>query len=67
MIWQPDVRDLYRDLRRRILAETEQFLNRCLAHPERVIRIPRIRVGAGSFSPQFARQFWAQVLSEDVV
>jgi hypothetical protein len=66
MIWQPDVRDLYRGLRRRILAETEQFLNHCLLHPEKMVRIPRIRVGAGSFSPEFARRFWAQVLSEDV-
>ena len=65
MIWQRDIRDLYRDMRRRILAETEQYLARCLADPHLAVVIPRVKVGEGSFPPGLSEQFWGEVLGED--
>jgi hypothetical protein len=65
MIWQRDLRDLYREMRCRIIGETERFLTRCLANPRLGRRIPRIQVGKGSFPPGFAEAFWAEVLADD--
>jgi hypothetical protein len=65
MIWQRNVRDLYREMRIRILTETERYLAHYLAHPEQIVRIPRIKVGEASFLPQFADQFWSEVLGDD--
>jgi hypothetical protein len=65
MIWQHDVRDLWREWRRRILGETEQFLTHYLAHPHLAVVIPRIRVGRGRFTSRFAEEFWRDVLGED--
>lgn len=65
MIWQHNVRDLYREMRRRILAETEHYLTRCLTNPHLAIRIPRIKVGEGPFPPGLAERFWSEVLSRE--
>jgi hypothetical protein len=65
MIWHHHTRDLYRDLRRRILAETEQYLNHALCNPRMGVRIPRVRAGCGFFSREFADTFWAQAFAED--
>ena len=46
----------------RAIQETEAFLADCLEHPERAVRIPRVRVGVGSFPPGFALAFWKEVL-----
>lgn len=67
MIWQPDVRDLWREIRGRVLAETEQYLTHYLSHPHLTVVIPRIRVGRGRFSARFAEQFWCDVLGEDAL
>ena len=50
-------------MRRRILGETEAYLTHALRHPEEFVRIPRHRVGHGSFPPRFAEAFWKRVLS----
>jgi hypothetical protein len=48
-------------IRRRMLRETEAFLDDALGHPERQIRIPVIRVGQAEFARGFAHLFWSQV------
>ncbi len=67
MIWQRDLRDLYREMRIRILAETERFLSRCLADPRFAPRIPRIEVGKDRFPPGLAEAFWAEILADDSI
>ena len=49
-------------IRRRMIRETEHFLEDALQHPERRIVIPAIRVGTAEFPRGFAHAFWAQVL-----
>jgi hypothetical protein len=51
-------------MRRRILAETEGFLEYGLRHPEHAVRIPRHRVGLGRFPRAFALAFWYRILSD---
>jgi hypothetical protein len=46
----------------RAIQETEAFLAECLEHPERAVRIPRVRFGAGTFPPGLAAAFWKEVL-----
>lgn len=67
MIWQRDIRDLYRDLRTCILAETEWYLARCLANPRLAVRIPRIKAGEGTFPSGLAEHFWSNVLGESAI
>lgn len=52
----------WRVIRRRMLRETEHFIEQALRHPEQHPRIPVIRVGSGSFTRTFAHLFWAQTL-----
>ena len=54
--------DLCRELRLRMIRETEDYLNECLRHPGRTVRIPTVVVGHGVFAPRFAQAFWNQVL-----
>ncbi len=54
--------DIYREVRKRMIRETEEYLTESLRHPERMVRIPAIPVGRASFTPQFAGAFWSQVL-----
>ena len=49
-------------IRRRMLRETEAFLEDALRHPERQIVIPAVRVGEAKFARTFAYLFWSQVL-----
>ncbi len=49
-------------IRRRMLRETEAFLDDALRHPERQIVIPAVRDGEAEFTPAFAGLFWSQVL-----
>jgi len=49
-------------IRRRMLRETEAFLEDALRHPERQMVIPAIRVGEAEFNRTFAYLFWSQVL-----
>jgi hypothetical protein len=67
MVWQYDIRDRYRELRDRLMAETSAFLNRCLADPTLAVRIPRIKVGEGAFPPGLVERFWADVLGNGVI
>ena len=55
----------YEALRKHMIAETELALLYGLRFPERMRRIPRIKVGGGSFEPAMAAQFWAEVLGID--
>jgi len=49
-------------IRRRMLRETEAFLDDALHHPERQIAIPVVRVGEAEFTHGFACLFWSQIL-----
>jgi hypothetical protein len=55
-------RESWEEIRARMLGETELYLEDGLRHPERAVRIPAVPVGSGSFSPHFARSFWAEAL-----
>lgn len=50
-------------LRRRLIRETEAALLFGINHPRQVPRIPTVEVGSARFHPQFAREWWEQVLS----
>jgi len=49
-------------LRRRMLRETEVFLEEGLRRGDREYVIPAIRVGAGTFPAGLAEAFWSRVL-----
>ena len=49
-------------IRRRMLRETEAFLDDALRHPQRHIAIPVVRVGQAEFTRGFACLFWSQIL-----
>ena len=49
-------------IRRRMLRETEVFLDEALRHLNRQTVIPAIRDGEAEFTPLFAGLFWSQVL-----
>lgn len=49
-------------MRRRMLRETEVFLEEGLRHPEKHLRIPAIAVGEGEFLRGYADIFWSSVL-----
>lgn len=49
-------------LRRRMLRETEAFLEDGLRRPDRQFLIPAVPVGKATFPREFAHVFWAQVL-----
>jgi len=49
--------------RRRIIAEVSAFITWGLAHPDKVRRIPRKRLGAGGFSKTMQRVFWTKVFA----
>ena len=44
--------------------ETGESLTTMVLDPEFDLRIPVVRVGHASFTPDFARTFWAKILSE---
>jgi len=52
----------WEDLRRRMLRETEVFLEEGLASPDRQVVIPVVRVGEAEFVRGFADLFWAGIL-----
>ena len=62
MVRNRQYQDVYREVRKRMIRETEEYLTELLRHPERVVRIPSIRVGHGVFTRRFAGAFWTQVL-----
>ncbi|HOA75721.1 MAG TPA: hypothetical protein PL151_03850 [Phycisphaerae bacterium] len=55
--------EMWAVLRRRMIQETEEFINDGLAHPERYVYIPRKEVGTGGWSVTFASVFWSQILA----
>ncbi len=48
--------------RRRIIRETEVFLEEGLRHPERHLVIPAVPVGKARFPTGMASLFWTQIL-----
>jgi len=50
-------------MRRRMIQETEQFINDGLSHQDQCIYIPRREVGTGGWSAAFASVFWSQFLA----
>lgn len=62
MVRNRQSQDIYREVRNRMIRETERFLEECLRHPDRTLRIPAVPVGQGRFSQRFASAFWTQTL-----
>lgn len=56
------VHEDWETMRRRILRETEEYLERALRNPEMSVRIPTHRVGCGEFPRAYAIAFWRRVL-----
>lgn len=52
-------------IRRRMIRETETFLDEGLRHPERAAAIPVVRVGSGVFGRGLSEYFWARVLGNE--
>jgi hypothetical protein len=50
-------------IRRRMIQETEEFIDDGLHHPDRCVYIPRREVGTGGWSIAFASVFWSQLLA----
>ncbi len=55
--------EMWSVLRRRMIAETEDFIKDGLTHPEKSVYIPRREVGTGGWSVAFASVFWSQLLA----
>ena len=51
-------------IRRRMIAQTEAFINEALVHPELAAVIPTIPVGSGTFTRSMSAYFWRRVLGE---
>jgi hypothetical protein len=49
-------------MQRRLLRETEAFLELGLRYPDKQVEIPAIPVGEGEFPPGAGDRFWSQVL-----
>jgi len=49
-------------LRRRMLRETEAFLEKGLYESDHQVQIPAVRVGEANFTRGFADLFWARIL-----
>ena len=47
---------------RRIIRETEQFLDFHLANPDQTVRIPATRVEKANFKPWMTNWFWGKIL-----
>ncbi len=55
--------EMWSVLRRRMLQETEVFLEDALRHPERQLVIPTMEAERAGWSAAFASVFWSQVLA----
>jgi hypothetical protein len=55
--------EMWAAMRRRMIQETEEFINDGLGHPDHCVYIPRREVGTGGWSVAFASVFWSQVLA----
>ncbi|MCP4247157.1 MAG: hypothetical protein GY778_08915 [bacterium] len=62
MVRNRQPQELYQQLRRHMIRETEEFLEASLRQPNHQVRIPTIEVGRGRFTPRFAREFWQEML-----
>ncbi len=51
-------------IRKKMISQTEEFLNEALANPELSVVIPTIPVGSGCFPKSMSYYFWARVLGE---
>lgn len=56
-------RETWHQYRRRIIRETERFVEWGLAHPDEVIPVPAKRAGTEEFPRDVARWFWGVVLT----
>lgn len=64
-LWPRPVRDeSWKQMHRRMIQETEQYLSECLRHPELAVRIPAIPAGSGRFPRSMTTAFWSKVLDE---
>ncbi len=57
-------RETWEQTRARLIAETSAFIEECLRHPERAVRIPTIPAGSGRFPPSLTPAFWDPILAE---
>jgi hypothetical protein len=56
-------RESWQQYRRRMIRETERFIEFGLRHPDYVIEIPAKPVGQGGFPKQVSEWFWRMVLT----
>jgi hypothetical protein len=56
-------RESWQQYRRRMIRETERFIEFHLRHPECIIEIPAKPVGQGGFPKQVSDWFWRMVLT----
>ena len=64
MLGAPEISaEMWSAIRRRMISETEDFINESLRNPERSVYIPRKEVGTGGWSVAFASVFWSQLLA----
>jgi hypothetical protein len=59
-------RKSWEEYRRKMLQETERFIEWGLAHPDEVIEIPTKPGNQGGFPKSVAQWFWGVVLSDKV-
>ncbi len=45
------------------IMETQAFLEDAVNNPDKITRIPVVRVGFGKFSPQLSNAFWTEALN----
>ncbi|MFP4055032.1 MAG: hypothetical protein ACLFV7_14325 [Phycisphaerae bacterium] len=56
----------WEEYRRRMLRETEAFIEWGLAHPDAIVEIPAKPIGQGGFPAEVGRWFWNVVLTDKV-
>jgi len=56
-------RETWEQYRRRMLRETEEFIEYGLRHPEEIIPIPSRPISQGPFPTEMGRWFWGVVLT----
>ena len=56
----------WEEYRRRMLRETEAFIEWGLAHPEEIVEIPAKPIGQGGFPAEVGKWFWNVVLTDKV-
>lgn len=63
-VYRRQRKESWEQVRRRLIAETSQFLSERLDRPELAVAIPSIPAGSGRFPRSMTGAFWLRVLFE---